>query len=145
MTHQTDKTCRHSVSFFERLQTDLKDTSLIEGPDPNHVLASIKRNISQILNARLRESLSAPALGLDDFNDAAMHSTDMAMHIRRAIHDCLMTYEPRLSELDIHILPDESTLLAMRFYLEAVVELGSLNHKVKIDVLLDTNKQYRVI
>ena len=130
---------------FERLQTNLKETSVIKGPDATEVMESVKRNISRILNARIGESLSTPNLGLVDFNDAAIGSSDLAMRIRREIYHCLEQYEPRISEIDIHIIPDETTLLAIRFYIEASVDLGSLNHKVKIDLLLDNNKQYRVI
>lgn len=134
----------YAQSLFERLHTEASSPSITQGLDVNDVIASIKANIANILNARVGESLSAPELGLVDFNDAAMGSRDLATRIRRSIYQCLDKYEPRISEIDIEIYPDPLSLLGIRFHLIAMVDMGRLYHKVKLDLVLDNNKQYRV-
>ncbi|MEF1207794.1 type VI secretion system baseplate subunit TssE, partial [Photobacterium damselae] len=62
----------YGVSLFERLEADSVNRTITQGPEPALVLDSIKRNISQLLNSRIGESLSAPELGLVDSNDATL-------------------------------------------------------------------------
>jgi type VI secretion system protein len=133
-----------AASLFERLHTEASSPSVTQGVDFNDVLTSIKANVARILNARAGESLSAPELGLVDFNDAVMGSRDLATRIRRSIYHCLDKYEPRISEIEIEMHPDPLSLLGIRFHLIALVEAGSLYQKVKLDLVLDNNKQYRV-
>lgn len=135
----------YGVSLFERLDADTKAGSQVLGPDPADVLESIKCNVGHLLNARLGESLSAPGLGLIDFNDATLGNHDLALQIKRAIKYCLDHYEPRIGDLDIRVLPDISTPLNLRFHIFASVDAGGLDKKIQIDLLLDSNRKYRVV
>ncbi|MDD1793400.1 type VI secretion system baseplate subunit TssE [Enterovibrio makurazakiensis] len=135
----------YGVSFFQRLETDAPQRSVTQGPDPADVLDSLKVNVSNLLNARIGESLSAPDLGLIDFNDAALSSHDLALQIRRAIRRCIETYEPRIKSMDINVLPDNGSPLNLRFQISASVNLGAMHRKVQIDLLLDSNRKYRVV
>ena len=132
-------------SFFERLEADASTRSVTQRPVPVDVANSVKRNIAQILNTRLGESLSAPELGLMDFNDATLGSQDLAMQIRRAIRHCIEEYEPRIHDLDIRVLPDATTPLKLKFHIIATVTSGVMHDKVQIDLLLDSNRSYRVV
>lgn len=133
------------MSFFERLEIDAPLLSVIQGPDPIDFLESIKRNISNLLNTRIGESLSSPELGLTDFNDAVMNSRDLAFHIRWGIKHCLTRYEPRICDMDIRVIPDTSSLIGLRFHIVASIDLGAFQKEVQFDLLLDSNKKYRVI
>lgn len=135
----------YGVSFFQRLETDAPKRSVTQGPDADDVLQSLKRNISNLLNARMGEALSAPELGLIDFNDASLGSHDLALQIRRAIRRCLETYEPRIKHMEIHVLPDNGSPLNLRFQVTASVDVGALHKNVQIDLLLDSNRKYRVV
>lgn len=131
-------------SFFERLEADASTRSVTQRPDPVDVVDSVKRNIAQILNTRMGEALSAPDLGLLDFNDATLGSQDLAMKIRRAIQYCLDRYEPRVEDIDIRVLPDATTPLKLKFHIVATVHTGAMHDKVQIDLFLDSNRSYRV-
>lgn len=133
------------VSLFERLDTDVKPISLSQGPNTLAVLRSIKRNISNILNTRLGESQSSPNLGLVDFNDASMTSLDLSVQFKRSIKFCLEHFEPRLSQVEVVVFKDESDLLNLRFGITAVINTSAIHEKVKIELLLDNNKKYRVM
>lgn len=132
-------------SLFERLEADAPKLSVTQVPTLDEIMGSIKRNITQLLNTRLGDSLSSPELGLADFNDVAMSENDVELSIRRGIRHCLEKYEPRIFDIDICAIPDSTTSLALRFQIVASVYLGSLCQKVHINLLFDNNKQYRVI
>ncbi|MFM2480446.1 type VI secretion system baseplate subunit TssE [Celerinatantimonas sp. YJH-8] len=135
----------YGVSFFERLEADAPARSMTQGPKAEDVLDSIKRNISNVLNTRIGESMSAPLLGLIDFNDATLGSRDLALQIRMAIRKCLKLYEPRLNQLDVRVLNDPDSPLNLRFHVTAQINRGALHDGVQIDLLLDNSRKYRVI
>ncbi|MEZ8140870.1 lysozyme [Enterovibrio norvegicus FF-33] len=135
----------YGVSFFQRLEADAPQRSVTQGPEAADVLESLKHNVSNLLNARIGESLSAPDLGLIDFNDASLSSHDLALQIRRAIRRCIETYEPRIQSMDINVLPDNGSPLNLRFQINASVNLGAMHRNVQIDLLLDSNRKYRVV
>lgn len=83
----------YGVSFFERLDTEAAKRTVTQAPDVDDVLFSLKKNVSNLLNARIGESLSAPDLGLVDFNDASLSAHDLALQIRLTIRRCLEKYE----------------------------------------------------
>ncbi|CAH0537453.1 type VI secretion system baseplate subunit TssE [Vibrio marisflavi] len=135
----------YGVSLFESLEADSASRSIIKGPEPQRVVESIKRNISQLLNTRIGESLSAPDLGLIDFNDATLGCHDLALQIKLAIQQCLERYEPRLNNIDIQYTPDDESPLNLRFQITASVNAKAIHNSVKIDLLLDNSRKYRVI
>ena len=135
----------YGVSLFERLEADAPHRTLTQAPDPQQILASIKRNVSQLLNSRLGEAMSAPELGLIDFNDATLGSHDLALQIKLAIRQCLEKYEPRLDQLDIRYMPDSDSPLNILFHITASIKASALHESVRIDLLLDNNRKYRVI
>lgn len=135
----------YGVSFFQRLEADAPKRSVTQGPDTDEVLQSLKRNVTNLLNARMGESLSAPELGLIDFNDASLSSHDLALQIRRAIRRCIETYEPRIKSMEIHVLPDNGSPLNLRFQVTASINAGALHRNVQIELLLDSNRKYRVV
>ena len=144
MAYPPDEDRPYGVSLFERLETDAKPKSVLQGPDPDDVLRSIKRNITRLLNTRIGESLSAPGMGLTDFNDPALGSHDLAVQIQRAVKECIERYEPRIADVEIRILEDNSTLFNRKFHILASLDIGALHRQVEIDLLLDSNRQYKV-
>ncbi|MDD1780503.1 type VI secretion system baseplate subunit TssE [Enterovibrio sp. ZSDZ35] len=132
------------VSLFQRMDTGFQHSSYIQGPATEDVLASLKLSVSNLLNARVGEALSAPELGLIDFNDASLSSHDLAIQIKRAITRCIRLYEPRIQDMEILVLPDESSPLNLRFQIAASVNVGAMHRNVRIDLLLDSNRKYRV-
>ncbi|WP_318466707.1 type VI secretion system baseplate subunit TssE [Photobacterium leiognathi] len=133
------------VSLFERLETNAPIVAITKGPDVEDVLNSIKRNITQLLNSRLGEAMSAPQLGLIDFNDAMLGSHDLALQIKLAIRHCLQCYEPRLDMIDIQYMPNNESPLNISFHIAAYINSSALHEVVRINLLLDNSCKYRVI
>ena len=127
----------YGVSLFERLEADAKPMSLSKGPDSAEVLRSIKRNVSNILNTRIGESLSSPNLGLVDFNDATMAMLDLSIRVKLSIKRCLEEFEPRLKEVDVLVIQDEAEPLNLRFSVAATIDTSAVHERVNINLLLE--------
>lgn len=133
----------HGVSFFERLSNDAE--SPMAGAEPAiHLIASIKRNISILLNARIGESQSCPEFGLFDLNDVASGSFDLGVKIKTSIKASIERFEPRLTQLDIRISLDETRPFSLRFNINGNIRVKSQKQKLEIDLVLDSNRNYRV-
>ncbi|EAS66186.1 type VI secretion system baseplate subunit TssE [Photobacterium angustum] len=135
----------YGVSLFERLETNAPRKVMTKGPDAKHVLNSIKRNVAQLLNTRLGEALCAPHLGLIDFNDATLGTHDLALQIKLAIRHCLERYEPRLDKIDIQYVPNDESPLNIFFHITACINSRALHDSVRIDLMLDNSRKYRVM
>ncbi|MEI8630926.1 type VI secretion system baseplate subunit TssE [Vibrio sp. PP-XX7] len=132
------------VGFLERLEAGGKSLSMSQGPDADDVLNSIKRNVSNLLNTRVGGSQSAPDLGLIDFNDATLETLDLSVKIRLAIEHCLNRYEPRLKNVVVTSERDDSSPFSLQFRIVAEVNTSAIHGTVKLNLLLDQNRQYRV-
>ncbi|WED24556.1 type VI secretion system baseplate subunit TssE [Vibrio sp. JC009] len=132
------------VGFLERLENNTGKASLRNSPEPLQILESIKRNVSAILNSRTGEAESVPQLGLIDFNDATMESSELSVGIKLAILECLKKYEPRLKDVLVYVEPDYLTPLSLGFRIEATLNSEAIDNRVQIDLLLDQNRHYRV-
>ncbi|WP_406734512.1 type VI secretion system baseplate subunit TssE [Vibrio scophthalmi] len=144
MTYIAPEESAFGVGFLERLETGTKPMSLTQGPDAMHVLQSIKRNVSNILNTRLGEAQSAPMLGLVDFNDATLETLDLSLRIKLAIQNCLVSYEPRLRNIEIRSESDPYSPLMLRFNIVAEINSEALHDRVQLSLLLDQNRKYQV-
>lgn len=132
------------ISFLERLETDSKPLNITQAPELSEILNSVRLNISNILNTRIGDSQSSPQLGLIDFNDATLEVTDLSMTIRLAIKQCLDIYEPRLKNIQVHTSMDSFDAFSLRFRIIAELDNKAIHQKVKLDLMLDQNKKYRV-
>jgi type VI secretion system protein len=130
------------IGLFERLEADSEVRSMTEVPSYLKVLESIRRNLSNLLNTRVGGSQSAPDLGLVDFNDAALDTLELSLRIRMSIQDCLEKYEPRLINIQVMSIPIDG--MHLKFQITAELNSEVLHHKVKLQLLLDQNKKYRV-
>jgi len=132
------------IGFFERLETDDDSMSVYNAPDALDVLDSIKRNVAHLLNTREGESQSAPELGLIDFNDASLSTMDLAVRIKIAINKCLALYEPRLKNISVQSISEPNDPLGLYFQLVAEINSDALHKKVNINLMLGSNRKYRV-
>lgn len=145
MTYFTPEESAFGVGFLERLEADAKAVSYTQGPDPKDVLQSIKLNVSHILNTRVGGAQSSPDLGLIDFNDASLDSLELSMNVQRAIQMCLERFEPRLTCIEVSPQMEISHSLSLQFKITAQFNSEAIHNNVQFSLLLDQNKQYRVI
>lgn len=144
MTYIAPENCAFGISFLERLEADAKPLSLTQEPELSTVLESVRVNISNVLNTRIGDAKSCPSLGLIDFNDATLELTDMSVTMKSAIKQCLDSYEPRLKHVVVSTSFDSFEAFSLRFQITAELNHEVINTKVKLNLMLDQNKKYRV-
>jgi type VI secretion system protein len=144
MNYLIDENSVFGVGFLERLNVNAKSISLSQGPDAVDVLNSIKLNVTNVLNTRLGEAQSAPNLGLIDFNDASLGVMDLSLRVKLAVQKCLITYEPRLCNLQIKTVTDPNNPLGLCFHINADINSSALHDKVEINLILGNDRKYRV-
>ncbi len=144
MTYLAPEEYKFGIGFLERLETNAKAISFVQGPSASEVLDSIKCNVASILNSRIGGAQSAPSLGLIDFNDATLESMDISVRIKLAIQNCLERYEPRLNNILVSAERDAYDLMALRFCITASIDRAAIHESVRFSLLLDSNRKYRV-
>ncbi|MCD0499416.1 type VI secretion system baseplate subunit TssE [Achromobacter sp. MY14] len=103
---------------------------------------AIKRHLERILNSRRGCSMSSPGLGLHDFNDAAMGSADLLLHVSQDIRASVAAYEPRVKVLSVHSRPDPAQPLSLNFRLECLVPVFNQEEQVEIDLVIHHQDRY---
>lgn len=131
-------------SLFERL--DQAGESIVPpSGELDDVVQSIKRHLVRLLNAHPGASLSAPELGLLDFNDATLGTLDLGILVRNTIRQCIERFEPRVDRVSVMALPQGADPLQLRFQVTVHLRVAAVDDKATIDLLLDDKRYYRVI
>lgn len=136
--------------------------SLIERLDPNAVLSerldiyairdSVSRDLEALLNTRSEMSRVIPAafpecrksslgFGIPDFSSHNLLSPGDRDRIRRAIELAIATHEKRLTRVRVGLDPPKPLDKALRFRVEALLELGAEREKVQFDATLQVSTQ----
>lgn len=126
-------------SLFERIR-------LRADPDnqaPTDLVMSIKQNLSLILNTRPGGSQSTPELGIIDLNDAMMDSSELNLTICKSITDCVLRYEPRITELTVTAGSGGNTPLMLHFRVIATIQEENLMpRRVEFQLHMDHEQHY---
>lgn len=83
--------------------------------DRNAVLASIRRNLADILNTRIGSAAAQMDLGTLPPNEILQGIPESLDKIRSSLRSCIGTYEPRLTDVDVVVLETEGDPLAVHF------------------------------
>ncbi|KNC89667.1 type VI secretion system baseplate subunit TssE [Trabulsiella odontotermitis] len=132
-----------SGSLFERIQK--QETGIIRISSSGSLLASIKKNLNQVLNSHQGGSQSAPMLGVLDLNDATLSSSDFRQSIERIVRACIIDYEPRINWVEVSAgQVDEQDPLALNFHILAHVGFDDVNSMIEFNIHLDKQQRYHL-
>jgi type VI secretion system lysozyme-like protein len=124
-------------SLFERLIVDEEEISLDWSGDlTDGRVRSIKRNLGRILNTRAGGAAANSALGVGDFNDGVMRSSDPTKHICASIRECILANEPRISDVDVEHIPDLEQPLSPRFSIVASILVSGRKEQIRVDLAM---------
>jgi type VI secretion system protein len=113
---------RRAGSLFERLTPGAPGVRSLAGKnDAADRLHGIKRHLQRLFNARYGASLSSPAYGLLDFNDAAMGTAELTRRISADIQRLVEAFEPRVTAVTVACRPDPATPANLLFRLHCLV------------------------
>ncbi len=116
---------------------------------------SLKRDLEWLLNTRQPPiegidhfplaSKSVIHYGLIDTSSLSLSSSNDHRRLQQAVGDCIVAYEPRLTDVRVVIADDEEKRRRMRFHIEAQILLDPAPEPISFDTVLDlTSGEYTV-
>jgi type VI secretion system protein ImpF len=116
---------------------------------------AVKRDLEQLLNTRqsgdwlpadLKElNNSLAAYGLPDFSAVSIKSPAEQTRLRRALEAAIATFEPRLEDINITLLPLAGLQRSLHFRIDARLKIEPAPEPVTFDALLQLSSgQYLV-
>jgi len=116
---------------------------------------SVKRDLEQLLNTRqsgdwlppdLKElNNSLAAYGLPDFSSVSIKSPAEQLRLRRALEAAITTFEPRLEDVNITLLPFDDLQRSLHFRIDVRLRIEPAPEPVTFDAMLQLSSgQYLV-
>lgn len=133
---------RLSGTLFERIRRTGKST--YHNGNAKTFRQSICRNLQNILNTRYGSCQGTPELGIIDFNDASAFTADFWTVVTQAIKDCILRYEPRITQVDVTTTSNRNTQLDLYFHLTVWVNLDGIRDMLEFDLSLDNHQYFRM-
>lgn len=113
---------------------------------------SVSRDLENLLNTRsegarlIPESFkecrgSSLTYGILDFSSYSLLSPQDRDRIRRSLEQAISLHESRLTRVRVALEPQRELDRALRFRIDALMELGDNDEKVQFDAVLQLNTQ----
>lgn len=128
------------ASLFDRIQR--KGFGPSQNNRSQELLNSIKHHLNDVLNSRPGGCQSALGLGVVDLNDATTSTSDFRTIIEQAILKCIESYEPRLTDITVQSLTDDSVPLLLSFHIQASVNFDNIDDAIEFNIQLDSNRRF---
>lgn len=114
--------------------------------------AAVSRDLEHLLNTRSEGARLIPdafeecrksslTYGIPDFSSYSLLNVHDRDRIRRALEQAIALHEPRLTRVRIALEPQRAFERALRFRIDALMELGPDREKVQFDAVLQLNTQ----
>jgi len=131
------------ASLFERIKDAA--TSPVRRKPKEALLHSVRNTLRNILNTRSGSCYGSPELGLTDFNDDALISSDFRKAINIAITNCVLRYEPRISDVRVTAAVEDCDIpLELRFHIVAMMVFSDRKEVLEFEILLDNRQHWHV-
>ena len=119
------------------------ESSTVE--DVEALVASVRRNLVRLLNARHGFSQALPDYGLPALTDLTVGSADYVAVIQEAVRTAIEKYEPRLRRVRVSRVVDEEAKQKLSFRIDAVLIGRSGEHRVCYETELAGSGQFSVL
>lgn len=118
----------------------------------NEVRDEVSRDLEQLLNTRSEAARVLPdafkecrssslTYGIPDFSAYSLLSPHDRDRIRRSLEQAIGLHESRLTRVRVTLDPQKELDRALRFRIDAMLDLGEDNEKVQFDAVLQLNTQ----
>lgn len=125
-------------SLFERLDPYVPLLRILSRQEQvQERIRGIKQNLERILNTRQGCSASSPELGLRDFNNASLGSTDLQQRVGADIRRSIAAHEPRIKVVSVRVQPDATQPLNLHIRLDCLVPLQGMEEQMEIDLVVN--------
>jgi type VI secretion system protein ImpF len=118
----------------------------------NEMRAQVSRDLENLLNTRSEAARVIPDVfkecrassltyGILDFSSYGVLSPHDRDRIRRSLEQTITLHEPRLTRVRVNLDPQRELDRALRFRVDALLDLGDDNEKVQFDAVLQVATQ----
>lgn len=118
----------------------------------NEVRAQVSCDLENLLNTRSEGARTIPEVfkecrassltyGILDYSAYGMLSPHDRDRIRRSLEQTITLHEPRLTRVRVNLDPQRELDRALRFRVDALLDLGGDNEKVQFDAVLQVATQ----
>ena len=118
----------------------------------NEIRDSVSKDLESLLNTRSEGARLIPetfkecrasslTYGILDFSSYSLLSPQDRDRIRRSLEQAISLHEGRLSRVRVALEPQRELDRALRFRIDALLELGENDEKVQFDAVLQLNTQ----
>lgn len=125
-------------------------------PALQDIRSGVSRDLEHLLNTRSEAARQIPeafkecrgsslTYGILDFSSYSLLSPHDRDRIRRSLEQAIALHESRLSRVRVTLEPQRELDRALRFRIDALLELGELGEKVQFDAVLQLNTQTYVV
>ena len=141
-------------SLVEKLSAEHDDASTFnqEYRSINELRDAVSADLEELLNTRsegarlITDSFkeckaSSLTYGILDFSSYSLLSPHDRDRIRRSLEQAISLHEARLTRIRVTLEPQRELDRALRFRIDALMELGELGEKVQFDAVLQLNTQ----
>lgn len=128
-------------SLFERIR-EAVNPPLRQHPKAA-LMRSVRNTLRNVLNTRSESCYGSPELGIDDFNDQSSGSLNIRDWMVKAIRECILGYEPRISDVAVAAVADDACL-ELRYHIVATIDFSNSRDVLEFDILLDNHQHWRV-
>lgn len=116
------------AALYEKLTGCFTDGQPLEAlPDSLQLVRSVLDNIQRILNSRSGALKHLPDYGIPDLSMVYKNLPSSAQDLRTHMRKTLLKYEPRLTELNIHLSESQDNMMILCYQLDCSIEkIGSV-------------------
>lgn len=114
------------LSLFQRLE---KKRASVYSMNVDHqsMVESVKSNLQQMLNVREGSVSALPDYGMPDFNDLVYEFPDAIYQLQVAIKQFLLRYEPRIDDVLVSYVPDNSQPLQLKYQVDVRLKFAPVD------------------
>jgi type VI secretion system protein ImpF len=141
---------------MNRLVADALPEDAGRRPSMSDLRAEVSRDLESLLNTRSEGArlisdafkecrASSLTYGILDFSSYSLLSPHDRDRIRRSLEQAVSLHESRLTRVRVALEPQRELDRALRFRIEALLELGEDGEKVQFDAVLQLNTQTYIV
>lgn len=131
-------------SILERLQPGRPQTVLDGATSLDLLRNSILQNLERILNSRAGMSQACDGYGIPDLTQIVNGVPERAREIERALEECIRTYEPRLTQVEVEHVPDAHGPMTACFKVRAAASTGKSAEDIWFETVVVSSGRVRL-
>ena len=130
--------------LFERIELNEPKNSHERSVSQKHLIESINRHLSELLNTHAGSAMIDIRYGSPDFNDVLASNANLVRYIQQNIRETIEIFEPRLKNVHVEYKTEQPNPIKLSFNIHAQVFHNANTHSMSIPISIDTDGQFNI-